>query len=198
MAIEGGGSCVVQHGLIGDWDGEHRAEDESRLSCTQGERDVKGQDKANDIGSVVDGPQIDGRLLGLREGKLMGLIVILPVLVGEFKLRASFFGQCLFPLIEFIYVPYSMGTGIVTALIDRHLFSVFPGEEGVLAIGAVVLCFALAESFLLLKPFTADLAEELGSLFAVIVVKVGMGGMAGGAAGALRDPRGAGPVFYRR
>jgi hypothetical protein len=90
-----------------------------------------------------------------------------------------------------------MGTGIVAALVDGHFFSLFPGEEGVLAIGAVVLCLTLAEPFLLLKPFPADLAQELGSLLAVVVVEVGMGGLAGGAAGALRDPRGAGPVFYR-
>jgi hypothetical protein len=90
-----------------------------------------------------------------------------------------------------------MGTGIVAALVDRHFFSLFPGEEGVLAVGAIVLCLILAESFLLLKEFPADLAQELGSLFAVIVVEVGMGRLAGGAAGALRDPRGAGPVSYR-
>lgn len=65
-----------------------------------------------------------------------------------------------------------------------------------MAVGAVVLCSAMAEPFLLLKPLSADLAQELGSLFAVIVVEVGMGCLAGGAAGALRDPRGVGPVFY--
>jgi hypothetical protein len=74
---------------------------------------------------------------------------------------------------------------------------VFPGEEGVLAIGAVVLWFALAESFLLLKPFSTDLAQELRSLLAVVVVEVRMRGLAGGATGAFRDPRGAGPVLYR-
>jgi hypothetical protein len=90
-----------------------------------------------------------------------------------------------------------MGTGIVAALVDCYFFSLFPGEEGVLAVGAVVLCVSLAEPFLLLKPFAADLAQELGSLLAVIVVEVGMGRLAGGAAGAFRDPRGVGPVFYR-
>jgi hypothetical protein len=198
MAIEGGRSRIVQYGLIGDRDAEHRPQDEGRLSRTEGEGDVKSQDKAEDIGSVVDGPQIDGRLFGLREGKLVGLVMVLPVLVGELKLRASFLGQCHFPLVEFIDLPYPMGTGIVTALVDGHFFSLFPGEEGVLAVGAAVLCFALTESFFLLKPFPADLAQELRSLFAVIVVEVGMGRLAGGAAGALRDPRGAGPVFYRR
>ena len=126
----------------------------------------------------------------------MGLVVIPPVLVGELKLRASFLGQCLFPLVEFIDLPYPMGTGIVTAFVDGHFFSLFPGEEGVLAVGAVVLCFSLAEAFLLLKPLSADLAQELGSLLAVIVVEVVMGCLAARAAGALRDPRGAGPVFY--
>ena len=102
MAIEGGRSRVVQYGLIGDRDGEHGPEDEGRLSRTEGEGDVKSQDKAENIGSVVDGPQIDGRLLGLREGKLMGLVVILPILIGELKLGTPFLGQCLFPLVEFI------------------------------------------------------------------------------------------------
>jgi len=91
-----------------------------------------------------------------------------------------------------------MGTGIVWALVDGHFFFLFPGEEGVLAVGAVELGFPLAESFLLLKEFAADLAEELRSLLAVIVVEVGMGSLAGGAAGGLRDSRGAGSVFYRR
>ena len=90
-----------------------------------------------------------------------------------------------------------MRAGIVTALVDGDFFSLFPGEEGVLAVGAVVFGFTLAELFLLLKEFAADLAEELGSLLAVIVVEVGMGRLAGGAAGELRYPRGAGPVFYR-
>jgi len=198
MAIEGGRSRVVQYGLIGDRDGEHGPEKESRLSCTEGERDVKSQDEAKNIRSVVDGPQIDGRWFGLWEGKLMGLVVVLPVLVGQLKLRTSFWGQCLFALVQFIYIPDSMGTGIVAALVDGHFFSLFPGEEGVLAVGAVVLGFVLAEPFFLLKEFAADLTQELGSFFAVIVVEVGLGCLAGGAAGAVRDPRGGGPVFYGR
>ncbi len=196
MAIEGGRSGVVQHGLIGDRDAEHGAQDEGRLSRTQGKSDVKREDKAENIRSVMDGPQIDGRLFGLGEGKLVGLVMVLPVLVGELKLRASFLGQCLFSLVEFIDLPYPMGTGIVAAFVDGHFFSLFPGEEGVVAVGAVVLGLALAESFFLLKAFPADFAQELGSLFAVIVVEVGMGRLAGGAAGGLRDPRGAVPAFY--
>src|SRR4030067_1451387 len=196
MAIGGGRSGVVQYGLIGDRDGEHGSEDESRLSCAEGERDVKSQDQAKNMRSVVDGPQIDGRLFGLREGNLMGLVVVLPVLVGELKLRTSFLGQCLFPLVQFIHVPYPMGTGIVRALVDGHFFSLFPGEEGVLAVGAVVLCPTLAEPFHLLKEFSADFTQELGSVLAVIVVEVGVGGLGGGATGEPRDPRGAGPDVY--
>ena len=73
----------------------------------------------------------------------MGLVMVLPVLVGELKLRTSFLGQCLFPLVEFIDLPYPMGTGIVAALVDGHFFSLFPGEEGVVAVGAVVLGLCL-------------------------------------------------------
>jgi len=196
MAIEGGRSRVVQYGLIGDRDAEHRSEHEGRLSRTQGERDIKSQDKANNIGSVMDGPQIDDRLFGLREGKLVGLVVVLPVLVGELKLRTPFLDQGLFPLVQFIDLPYPMKAGIVTAFVDRHFFSLLPGEEGVVTVGEVVLCLTLAEPFLLLKPLSADLAQELGSLLAVIVVEISMGRLAGGAARALRDPRGAGPAFY--
>jgi len=198
MAIEGGRSGIVQYGLIGDRDGEDGSEDESRLSCAEGERDIKSQDKAKNMRSVVDGPQIDSGVLGLGEGELVGLVVILPVLVGELKLRTSFLGQCLFPLVQFIQIPYPMGTGIVAAFVDRHFFSLFPGKEGALAVRAVVLCLTLAEPFFLLKEFPADLAQELGSLLAVIVVEVGMRRLTGGAAGAFRNPRGAGPVLHRR
>jgi hypothetical protein len=198
MTIEGGRSGIVQHGLIRDRDGEHRSEDERCLSGTQGEGDVKSQDEANNIGSIVDRPQIDPAWAGFGswEIKLMGLIVVLPVLVGELKLRAPFLDQDLFPLVEFIDLPYPMRAGIVTALIDGHFLSLLPGEEGALAVGAVVLGLTVTEAFLLLKPFSTDLAQELRSFLSVIVVEVVMGGLAVGAAGALRDPRGAGPVFY--
>jgi hypothetical protein len=46
VAIEGGRCRIVQDGLIGDRDGEHGPEDESRLSGTEGEGDIKSQDKA--------------------------------------------------------------------------------------------------------------------------------------------------------
>jgi hypothetical protein len=55
VAIEGGGSGIVQNGLIGDRDGEDGPEDEGRLSGTEGERDVKSQDEAENIGSIMDG-----------------------------------------------------------------------------------------------------------------------------------------------
>ena len=42
--------------------------------------------------SVVYGPQIDDRLIRFGEIKLMGLVMIFTVLVGELKLRTSFFG----------------------------------------------------------------------------------------------------------
>jgi hypothetical protein len=89
-----------------------------------------------------------------------------------------------------------MRAGIVAALVDGHFLSLLPGEEGVVTIGAVVFSLIRAESFFLLKEFAADLAEELRSLLAVVVVEIGMRRLAGGAAGTLRDPRGVGSVPY--
>jgi hypothetical protein len=126
----------------------------------------------------------------------MRLVVVLPVLVGELELRTPFLGQDLFPLVQFIDLPYPMRAGIVTALVEGHFLSPLPGEQGVLAVGTVVLCLSLAEPFFLLKPFSTNLAQELRSLLAVIVVEVVMGCLAAGAAGGLRDPRGAGAVLY--
>ena len=146
----------------------------------------------------MDFGQIDGGLIGSGMGQFMRLVMIFPVLIGEFKLGAAFLGQCHFPLIKLSHPSCPVGAMIVAALVDGHFFSLFPGEEGVVAVGAVVLGLALAESFFLLKELFAYLAKELRSFLAVIVVKIGMGGLAGGAAGGLRDPRGAGPVLYRR
>ena len=38
----------------------------------------------------MDSGQIDGGLFGSGMGKLMGLVVVLPVLVGELKLGTAF------------------------------------------------------------------------------------------------------------
>ena len=148
----------------------------------------------------MDGAQIDSPRAGFGLGKvkLMGLVVVLAVLVGELELGVSFLSQIPFPVVEFIEIVYAMGAGVVTTLVDGNLFSLFPGEEGVLAVGAVVFGLSWAETFFLLEEMSANLAKELGSFFAVIVVEIGMRGLAGGAAGGLRDARGAGPVLYGR
>ena len=56
MAVGGGRSRIVQNCLIGDRDTEHRLQDESRLSRTEGEGDVKSQDQTENMRSVMDGP----------------------------------------------------------------------------------------------------------------------------------------------
>jgi hypothetical protein len=92
-----------------------------------------------------------------------------------------------------------METGIVTAFVDGHLFSLFPGKEGMLAVGTIIGgLWALAESLLQLEELPADLAQELGLFLAVIVVQVVMGGIAAGTPDTLRHPEGTGSVLYRR
>jgi hypothetical protein len=60
--------------------------------------------------------------------QLMGLVMVFPVLIGELKLGAAFFGQCLFLFIELSYPPCPVRAMIVAALVDRHFFLLFPSK----------------------------------------------------------------------
>ena len=52
----------------------------------------------------MDSGQIDDGLFGSGMGQLVGLVVVFSVLIGELKLGTAFFGQCFFPLVEFIHL----------------------------------------------------------------------------------------------
>jgi hypothetical protein len=197
MAIEGGRGSIVEDRLVGKRDIEHRPEHKGGLPRAQGEGDVKGEDQAKDVGALVDGPQIDGWLLGFGKGKFVGLVMVLPVLVTQFKLRAPFLEERLFPLVQLSHLLYAVGTGIVTAFVDGHLFPLFPGKEGMLAVGTIIGGLsALAEPLFQLEELPADLAQELGSLLPVIVVQVVMGSIAAETPDTLRHPNGTRPVLY--
>jgi hypothetical protein len=80
-----------------------------------------------------------------------------------------------------------MGTGIVTAFVDGHLFPLLPGKEGMLTIGAEVLgLFAFPEPLFHREELSADLAPKLGTFLSVIVVEVVRGSIAGGTPDTLR------------
>ncbi len=66
-----------------------------------------------------------------------------------------------------------------------------------LAVRTVVSGLTMAESFFLLKEFSADLAQELEPFLSIVVVEIGMGCLAGRAAGMFRNTRRTGSVFYR-
>lgn len=128
MRIKGGGSGIIQHRLVGDGDTEYGSKDGSGLPGAQGKGDVEGEDEAEGIGCVVDSGQVDGRLLRAGMGKLVGLVMILPILIAELELGASFRPKGLFLLIELCDVACSMRTPIIAALVDSNLFSLFPGK----------------------------------------------------------------------
>lgn len=58
VAIEGSGGGIVENSLVGDIDIEYRTQDEGSLSGADGEGYVEGEDKAEDIGRVVDFDEI--------------------------------------------------------------------------------------------------------------------------------------------
>jgi len=65
--------------------------------------------------------------------------MILPVLIAEFELRASFFLQGPFIRIEFRKGLNAMLAVISTAFVDRYHFPHFPAKERKIAVGAEVL-----------------------------------------------------------
>ncbi len=69
---------------------------------------------------------------------LVGLVVILPVLVAEFKLRASFLLEGPLSRIEFRKSLNAVLAVVIGAFVDRDLFARLPAKEGVIAVRAEV------------------------------------------------------------
>lgn len=91
--------------------------------------------------------------------KLIGLVMILPVLVAELKLRAEFFADKAFSGIELVESLDAMLAVIITALIDSDLFTVFPLKKGMMAVWAVVFGFIISTGvFIELKEGITDFA----------------------------------------
>jgi hypothetical protein len=91
--------------------------------------------------------------------KFSGIVMILPVVVAEFKLRAEFITDKTFGRVELVESLGAMPAVIIAALIDGDLCTVFPFKEGMMAVWAVVFgCIIFAESFIELKEVIADLA----------------------------------------
>ena len=61
-------------------------------------------------------------------GKLVGLVMIFPILVAELELGASLLDQGLFLLIERCDRAGSMRTPIIAALVNSNLDPLFPGK----------------------------------------------------------------------
>ena len=70
--------------------------------------------------------------------KLLGLVMILPVLIAEFELRASFLLQGPFIGIEFREGLDAVLATVVAALIKGDFIAGLPSKECVVAVGAKV------------------------------------------------------------
>jgi hypothetical protein len=92
-----------------------------------------------------------------------------------------------------------MGTGIVRAFVDRHLFLLFPSKEGMVAVGAVVFGpFPLLESLVHLKKGMTELASKLSSFDPIVVVEIAMGSITTGTDNLLRHTGRGGAIFHGR
>ena len=91
--------------------------------------------------------------------KFIGMVMILPVLVAEFKLRAEFITYKTLSRVKLVHGLNAMLAVIITAFIEGDLFTVFPLKEGMMAVWAIIFSFiVLAESFIELKKVIADFA----------------------------------------
>lgn len=128
VAVKGSGGGIVADSLGGDGDIEYGPQDEGGLSGADGEGYEEGEDKAEDIGGVVDFNEIHPWLFRGGMDQFTGSVMIFPILVAELKLGASFLRKGLFRIIEFLHLPYPVETMVIAALVDGDLFSLFPGE----------------------------------------------------------------------
>jgi hypothetical protein len=91
VAVKSRGGGIIKNRLIGELDIEDGLQDNGCFPSRHGERDIESQDKSEDIFGVMDFCKIDGRLIGCRMQKFLGLVVILSVLIAEFELGSSLF-----------------------------------------------------------------------------------------------------------
>jgi len=63
MAVESGGSGVIEDSLIRDLDVKNISEDMRCFSGCDSVRDIEGEDKTEDIGCIVDFGEIDFRII---------------------------------------------------------------------------------------------------------------------------------------
>jgi hypothetical protein len=128
-----------------------------------------------------------------------GFEVVLPVLITEFKLRTKFFHYKAFSRIKLIESLNAMGAVIVTAFINSNLFTFLPLKEGMMAIRAEVFRFIIfTEPLVKLKQVVTDLAFELSSFIAVVVVDIDMRSLADRTESLRRDFGRIRAVFNRR
>lgn len=91
VAIKRCGCGIVQDRLIRDLDVKDGLQNSRGFPGWNSEGDVKGKDQSEDIFGVVDFRKLDNWFFRSRVQKLLGFVMILPVLIAEFELRASFF-----------------------------------------------------------------------------------------------------------
>jgi hypothetical protein len=136
MAVESGSGRIIEDSLIRDIDVKDGAENEGSFSGSDSERDVKSEDKSEDIGSIVDFREIDFWFIRLGMIKFVWFVMILPVLIAELKLRVKLFLKGTFSGIKLIEGLSTMKAIIVRAFIDSDIFAHFPFKQGAIAIRA--------------------------------------------------------------
>jgi len=86
VAIKGSCGGIVKDRLIREVDIEDGLQDGSGFPRRDGKGDIESEDEAQDVFGVMDFRKIDSRLFGGRMHKVLGFVMILPVLIAELEL----------------------------------------------------------------------------------------------------------------
>lgn len=198
MAVESSSGSVIEDGLIRDVDVEDRSENVCSFPGSDGKRNIEGEDKTKDVGRIVDFSKIDFGLIRLGMVKFVGLVMILPVLIAELKLRTAFLLKGTFSGIKLIKCLSTMEAIIIRTFIDSDIFAHFPFKQGAIAIRAEELGRGVfAESLVYLKEMATDFTFQLSAFVAVIVIDIDMRGIAQRADRQRWDFGGVGPLLNR-
>jgi hypothetical protein len=171
--VVGGRLGVVEDGLIAEGHVKDLAQDLSGFTSRERERDMEGQDQAEQIRRAMNASQVQERAREGRGLELSRLEVILPILVAQLEL-----GQT--QLLQQSFVPvqgrFLLQIVVVGTLIEGAVRTLFPTVEGTLAVRTPVRGLAGPMTGSDLRQTPTDLAAQLAGLATVVAVKVRPGG----------------------
>ena len=177
VTVVGGGLGVVEDSLIAEGHVKDLAQDLGGFTSREGERDMEGQDQAEQIGRAMNAGQVEARPLDGRRFQLSRLEVILPILVAQLELGETEPLQQPFVPVQGGFLLEVVGAAVVGTFIEGAVRTLFPTVEGTLAVRTPVRGFVGAMARRDWRQAATDFAAQLAGLATVVEIEI-IGGSA--------------------